>query len=226
MKKIVLLLMVGLLAQSCGKQKPYYQEPINNWLTNHLHNPETYEPVTFKVVNSSDKLMDYFPGLQTTYSNFENVVQRKLDLIPGLLRQNKSTLNKSVKDKIISLRREIMNVDTLGIANIEVMLNLNKKLDSLMLEQIDSGNMSNDKLVAQYEGTLNRFSIEKRKLSESLKKIDSSISEINKQLDKGLFVYHKFRASNKVGAIVLNDRLFLLNKAKENILESFDITGI
>lgn len=230
MHKICLsLISVIVIFSSCSTNEVYYKEPINKWLENNLHDYSSYESVSFEIIDSGNEFNEYFPSLSSQYSNFENVSQRKLDLIPNIVNQLKGDIKKEKLNEIIELRRKLSSIDSLELANINKIIVLHDSLDKKVKEIIElkkknsSLNESMRQLSAQYEGITNRFKREKDRLSHELENVGLSMNNINQFIDEGLIIFHKFRANNQVGAKVLNRRIFVLDTTKSEVKVTIEI---
>lgn len=137
MHKICLsLISVIVIFSSCSTNEVYYKEPINKWLENNLHDYSSYESVSFEIIDSGNEFNEYFPSLSSQYSNFENVSQRKLDLIPNIVNQLKGDIKKEKLNEIIELRRKLSSIDSLELANINKIIVLHDSLDKKVKEII------------------------------------------------------------------------------------------
>jgi len=228
-KPIGLLLGVSLvfnvLTISCTKNETYYKKAIEEWLDQNLHDNTSYESVEYKIVDSERKLKKYIPSIAYQYSNFENVLQRKMDLLISIVDILKNKVEKEKISELVELRGRVISILSQGIVEIDRILSINDSLDFQINKQMNHLTLSQNgkKLRTQYEGTNNRIQIEKERLLNEIDKLNPSFTNIENKLDKGLLIYHQFRAYNMVGAKVLHYIIFELNNQKTEVINTYNI---
>jgi hypothetical protein len=199
---------------SCSLKKNYYEKPIENWLNENLNDISSYESVEFIVLDSST-LVENNPWLETKLSNLFSVMFRKAYLLPSA---TNSISDPNLKKELLNNQNTLLSqLKTVNINNIPLLLELNNSVDkNLILIRKDSID-----LISMLEGTNYRIKQEKIALESELSKIGSSINSITSELKNGQFIYHKLRAKNGFGAIILSSWIFKLNENKTIVEESY-----
>ena len=214
MKKTLLFLFL-IIAFGCKSNRAYYETPIKTWFSNNLNDISSYEPVEFRVIDSSN-FLELNPKIETKYANLINVIQRKIDLTSTLIN---SITDSTAKVDLIQNRKLILEKINGNIINIPKLLELNNNITK-DLKNVDKKEIEK---IALLEGTNNRIEVEKVLLDQELKNIGTSINLLPDELRNGQFIYHKFRAKNSFGAFVLSSMIFKLDNNKLNVEKSEEI---
>jgi hypothetical protein len=179
--------------------------------------------VSFEVLDAG-QISKYLLNINSQYSNFKNVHQRKLDLLPKLVKEFKDDVKKEKFEEIIDIRSRMTRLDTLGLAGVSKLIAMHDSLDRGVDEivKITERNSELDEsekiIIAQYKSTIDRFKTEMQKLADEIDKLELSFKNIEHFIDEGLIIYHKFRANNPMGAKVLNEMVFVLDKSKSKVI--------
>jgi len=215
MKNLVIMFSM-IFIMSCSLKKNYYEKPVENWLNENLNDISSYEAVEFIVLDSSS-LVENNPWLEAKLSNFFSVIFRKAYLLPSAIN---SISDPNFKKELLNNQNTLLSqLKTVNINNILPLLELNNSIDkNLILIRKDSID-----LISMLEGTNYRIKQEKIALESELSKIGSSINSITSELKNGQFIYHKLRAKNGFGAIILSSWIFKLNENKTIVEESYKI---
>lgn len=211
--KNLLLLLISTLAFSCTSNNNYYKMPIKHWLDSNLNDISSYEPVEFIIIDSAN-LITLHPWVESDISTLLSTIQRKVDLVSWKIN---SISDSNAKNTLIKnceiIKRNIYKKDINSLLQLlELSSYINKNLVYLNKDSILVKSM--------FEGTEHRIEIEKDRLEDELLKINTSISSISKELKNGQFIYHKLRAKNGFGAMVLSSWVFKLNSGKTFVEKS------
>lgn len=213
-----------ILIISCSETKPYYETPINNWLSKNLNDYSSYKPIEFTVLSSNKDLFTHIDILK-----LQLIVQRKVKIEQDLIREFKKVdgvdLNQisNISDNSQNLAKfnsksdySIILVDSVNnLLDKEYEIQANKIEDALKGDLLD--------LYVQFEGVSNRYQVELENVNRQLLVLGTDINNYDSDLKNGLFISHKFRGNNSFGALVINSVLFKLNYEKRKVLKAFSI---
>lgn len=212
--------MLFILAISCSETKTYYETPIESWLSKNLNDYSSYEPIEFSVLTNSNYLFDHID-----FASVQNVVQRKLDLIPKLITEFKkldgadlseiSTMSNYATD--LSMLNNERDYPFILVDSVIKLLDKSFQIQAELIPKIHSTELLD--LYAQYEGTTNRYYME---VDQQLEKFGTNLKDFDAEFKDGLFINHKFRAKNSFGAFVISSILFKLDNEKSSVLKAFD----
>jgi hypothetical protein len=223
MKKEFVISFLMILIIGCSETKPYYENPIKNWLSKNLNDYSSYEPIEFTVLSINNDLFtpsDLF-GVQ-------NVVQRKINIVQDLIIEIKKIDGINMPE-LTSISGYSQNLSALNsqsnysIISIDSINNLLDKAYEVQKNKITSIHKTEIlNLSAQYEGTSNRYQVEIKNVTKHLLSIGTDLKNCDYDIQNGLFIIHKFRAKNSFGALVINTILFKLDNEKKTVLNTCD----
>ena len=154
---------------------------------------------------SYNHMVDYDETVITSWSNVENVYQRRADLIPNLVNTVKgyAAHEKETFTEVIEARAKATSVSidpaNLNAATIQqfqqAQAGLSSALSKLMVivERYPDlkANQNFLELQAQLEGTENRIAVERRKFNESVKVYNTYIRSFPKNMVAGMYGFER-----------------------------------
>jgi LemA protein len=157
------------------------------------------------MVNSYNKMVTMDEGVSASWSQVENVYQRRLDLIPNLVNTVKgyASHERETLEAVINARAKATQVtvdpsklDAAAIQNFqETQGGLSSALGRLMvvMEQYPDlkANQNFRDLQAQLEGTENRIAVERGRFNDTAKAFNSYIRKFPKNIIAAMFNFEK-----------------------------------
>jgi hypothetical protein len=204
MKYVSRILLIGLTLTlfSCGGE--YYEKPIETWMKENLNDYSSYEPIEFIVFDSTT--IDGKRFIETfNFLNLETAIQRSLDLMELIL------VDLGEPD----LEKQITQYSSMYITYENLFETYNDVLD--LGKNVLLLNTKDIELHIQLESVLDRIKKESRQIDEGLSEIGLGIATFDIMFDRGCIIYHKYRAKNSFGAVVLNQTLFVLSHDKSKV---------
>ncbi len=159
----------------------------------------------FSIKNSYNTMVRMDEGVQTAWSQVENVYQRRADLIPNLVATVKgyATHEQSTLEGVIEARSKATQI-TVDADNLtpEALAKYQKaqgelgaalgKLLAITENYPDlKANQNFLELQSQLEGTENRISVERQKYNETAKEYNTTIRQFPKNIIAGMFGFEK-----------------------------------
>ncbi len=197
----ILLLGLTITLLSCGRE--YYKNPIDTWMKENLNDYSSYEPVEFVVFDSTT--IDGKRFIETfNFINLETAIQRALNLMELILEDiGESELD----EKITQYSSMDFTYENLpDIYHDVIVLGNNLLLKTKDIE-----------LNIQLESTLDRIKTEKGHIDEGLAEIGLFMETFDIMFNRGCIIYHKYRAKNSFGGVILNQTIFVLSHDKSRV---------
>ena len=213
--KYNLLLLILIVSFSCVSNKTYYEKPIKNWLDKNLNDISSYKSVEFIVLDSANFIVPS-PKIEGEFSNLTTTFRRKMDVISSVA----SSITDSTSKANLNHNRKILaNVLNGNISILPILFEANNNINNDLL----SINISSIDDAAMLEAIDHRIEKEKEEMESELIKVGISIKSFSNELKNGQFIYHKFRAKNSLGAVVLSAFIFKMDNSKTDIEKIFKI---
>lgn len=154
---------------------------------------------------SYNSMVSQDEAVGTAWSNVENQYQRRADLIPNLVNTVKGYANheKETLEAVISARAKAtqtsINLNEISSEKMAAFQQAQGELSSALSRLMVSierypdlkANQNFQALQAQFEGTENRISVERRKFNEIARAYNTSIRRFPKNIVAGLFGFEK-----------------------------------
>ena len=159
----------------------------------------------FSIKNSYNSMVTMDEGVQTAWSQVENVYQRRADLIPNLVSTVKgyATHEQSTLEGVIEARSKATQI-TVDADNLtpEALAKYQKAQGELgaalgkLLAITESypdlkANQNFLELQSQLEGTENRIAVERQKYNEAARMYNTTIRQFPKNIRDGMFGFEK-----------------------------------
>ena len=159
----------------------------------------------FSIKNSYNSMVTMDEGVQTAWSQVENVYQRRADLIPNLVSTVKgyATHEQSTLEGVIEARSKATQI-TVDADNLtpEALAKYQKAQGELgaalgkLLAITESypdlkANQNFLELQSQLEGTENRIAVERQKYNEAARMYNTTIRQFPKNIIAGMFGFEK-----------------------------------
>ncbi|MDA3779010.1 MAG: LemA family protein [Bacteroidales bacterium] len=185
-----------------------------------LNDNSSYEPIEYKIIASTSDLhsIDFTVRME----QLENVLIRRRFLISDLVDELKTQgkTDTLLINEIIEISKNLSMLVVSTTSDLIEIDELNNKLDSTLNELFTTIDVSNTQeyldLTAQLEGTSNRVDVEMGRVNDYFKEsFGCSKKYFYSNLEKGNYIYHKYRAKNGMGAKVINEAIFNLDNNKK-----------
>ena len=207
--KRILTIVLTIYLFGCNMNRNYYDMPIKKWLENNLNDISSYEPVEFIVIDSSN-LFELYPKIQYEFFNFSNTLQRRIDILPQIINTIPDTIIKKDLNKSLLRIKEINNKSE-SYLDIPLIFDLNNSIS----EKVNNSTTQKNTLTfTMFESSDYRLKTEKENLEYKLMDFGTSIYTLKNELKNGQYIFHKFRAKNSFGAVILSSMIFKLNKER------------
>ncbi|BDR56059.1 LemA family protein [Xylocopilactobacillus apis] len=160
----------------------------------------------FSVIGTYNSLAKSKQNVDAQWSQVENVMQRRYDLIPNLVNAVKGSMKQEQKvfGEIAEARKSYGNATTAS-DKLKADAKINSSVGTLInaigenYPQLKSNDNVNS-LMTQLEGSENRISVERRRYNESIQTYNNSIVTFPKNMVAGMLGYHKmdyYKADSK-----------------------------
>lgn len=148
-------------------------------------------------VSTSNKLVELEAEVDGSWSQVENVLQRRYDLIPNLVASVEGSMaqEREIFTAIADSRRTVESASTVeetADANAELNSNLQTLVNVIHESYPElASNQNVQDLMAQLEGTENRISVERQRFNETVTKYNVTIKKIPTNIIANLSGYEK-----------------------------------
>lgn len=221
MKNTLQLFILLITIVSCNSEINYYETPIENWLNKNLNDFSSYEPIEFSILMNDDDILK-----STNFYAFKNELKRKNEVDENLIKEltkNKEIDTKQISDYVLTLSK----IDLNSNFSINVVDSINMLLDKAIDIQLSSiSSTETNELLdfhAQHLGASNRYVAALKKTKISFTELGTDLDNYKADVKNGLFVLHKYRAKNSLGALIIKSTLFKLDDEKKNVVIAKEI---
>lgn len=148
-------------------------------------------------VSTSNKLVELEAEVDGSWSQVENVLQRRYDLIPNLVASVEGSMaqEREIFTAIADSRRTVesaSSVEETADANAELNSNLQTLVNVIHESYPElASNQNVQDLMAQLEGTENRIAVERQRFNETVTKYNVTIKKIPTNIIANLSGYEK-----------------------------------
>jgi hypothetical protein len=221
LKWLPVFFIFNIMFYGCSNSTNYCKKPINKWLNSNLNDMSSYEPVEFVRIDSNSYEL-YMPEISMQLFNIKNVAMRQSALINSTLLlkfpAESNILIEDLKTTQVKLNSICENLSFSQIVALKKQeAKVNSKITMLLNSYPNRKDMNFIEISVQNEATSNRIAIEFNELEKSLSSYNSSLGTFNSELNDGIFIFHSFRASNALGAIIITNCIFKLSFDKKMV---------
>jgi len=150
----------------------------------------------FSIRGTYNRLVALDEGVKTAWSQVENQLQRRLDLIPNYVETVKGYA-KQEREVLIQVTEARAKVA--GAKNIEGKIGANNELSSALARLLVvverypdlKSNQNFIRLQDELAGTENRIAVERRRYNESVRQYNTSIRSFPTNILAGMFGFHR-----------------------------------
>ena len=221
----ILTCLIGILILiGCSSSN---EKIVKDYMMTNMNDPKSYDPIELKVVSTDTTFISRLPDVQEMVSRLSNLFERNsklsLEFINVINKYQKYNLKELID--IVALIQVNSRYGTLTLSNLNSTLNNQKKL----IEEMNKGfnilnkdgidDMNILELQAQSEGISNRIDTENKILKETLNSYGIDPTSISKYK----VVYHKYRGNNALGALIINESLFIIDNKSNTVAKVVDV---
>ncbi|MEQ8245950.1 hypothetical protein [Fulvivirga sp.] len=221
-KGIIASILSYLILTGCTTREAY-EKPIEEYMKNNLNDASSYEPIEFKVFNSLYEMIQNIPDTYSSFIDFQNSLSRSIksaDEIFSIIDPKDSNMFNILKNNFILLRKFSNNTEICNYANLDDLLsNAYNSSNRLMTAKLEKRILER---IVRVQGNLKRAMSEYKNLKNSLKRISPSKSMLCKAINNRQLIFHKYRAKNQFGALILSSRVFYLDNINYSVYKSLE----
>lgn len=153
--------------------------------------------LVFSAIGTYNSLAKSKQNVDAQWSQVENVMQRRYDLIPNLVNSVKGSMKQEQKvfGQIAEARKSYGNANSASDkmkANAKINSSVGTLINAISENYPElKSNENVSSLMIQLEGSENRISVERRRYNDQVKKYNNSIVTFPKNLMAGALGYHR-----------------------------------